>query len=157
MGTSTPRSCRHSLLAYVENERLGVATAGGVYMFPGAETGLIPDVCFYTAERDAPAPDKGKPNPLRARRCYRGRLPLSTRGRHGREGPRVPARRGAPCAGGLNIDLWRAGVRTSPMRTLGLSETLDGEDVVADFSYAVSALFTNPLRQAPRAEPPEPA
>ena len=53
--------------------------------------------------------------------------------------------------------VWRAAVLTGPARTLGLSDTLDGEDMVVGFSYAVSVLFANPLRQEPRAEPLEPA
>jgi len=57
----------------------------------------------------------------------------------------------------LHIDIWRAGVLTGPARTLGPSDTLDGEDVVVGFSYAVSVLFANPLRQEPGAEPSEPA
>src|ERR1051326_5401763 len=45
------------LLSYAESRRLGVVTgADGVYRFPGAETGLLPDVGFYTAEREPQSP-----------------------------------------------------------------------------------------------------
>lgn len=40
------------LLDYVEAQALGVVTAAdGVYTFPGAETGLIPDVGYYVAAK----------------------------------------------------------------------------------------------------------
>src|SRR5579862_8054054 len=40
-----------TLLIYVRPRRLGRVTgADGVYRFPGAETGLIPDVGFYGAQ-----------------------------------------------------------------------------------------------------------
>lgn len=45
--------------------RPGIVTgADGVYKFSGAETGLIPDVAFYLAERDAAIVDKDKPIPF---------------------------------------------------------------------------------------------
>ena len=41
-----------ALLTFVRPRILGVVTgADGVYKFPGAETGLLPDVGFYRAER----------------------------------------------------------------------------------------------------------
>jgi Uma2 family endonuclease len=53
------------LRAYIRPRRLGGVTgADGVYKFPGAETGLLPDAGFYTAERDAEAPDDAKPIPF---------------------------------------------------------------------------------------------
>lgn len=52
----------------------------------------------------------------------------------------------------LHIDIWRSAVLAGPVRTLGPSDTLDGEDVVPGFSYAVSELFANPLRLEPEAE-----
>ncbi len=56
-----------ALITYVEEHGLGIVTgADGVYKFPSAETGLIPDVGFYTAERDATIPesDDNKPIPF---------------------------------------------------------------------------------------------
>src|SRR4030088_49249 len=53
------------LLVFVETHRLGAVTgADGVYRFPGAETGLIPDVGFYVAARRAQILDKTKPIPF---------------------------------------------------------------------------------------------
>lgn len=53
------------LLGYVEPRRLGVVTgADGVYRFPGAETGLLPDVGFYLAERLPLITDEDKPIPF---------------------------------------------------------------------------------------------
>src|SRR5450755_12937 len=53
------------LFNFVFPRRLGIVTgADGVYKFPGAETGLIPDVGFYRAERDATIADKDKPIPF---------------------------------------------------------------------------------------------
>ncbi len=44
---------------YVRPRRLGRVTgADGVYKFPGAETGLIPDVGFYVAARRALVTDR---------------------------------------------------------------------------------------------------
>src|SRR5690348_16726419 len=48
-----------ALGAFVYARRLGIVTpADGVYKFPGAETGLLPDVGFYTAAREATIPDE---------------------------------------------------------------------------------------------------
>lgn len=53
------------LFNFVFPRRLGIVTgADGVYKFPGAETGLIPNVAFYRAERDASILDKDKPIPF---------------------------------------------------------------------------------------------
>ena len=53
------------LLGYVEPRRLGVVTgADGVYRLAGAETGLIPDVGFYLAERLPLITDEDKPIPF---------------------------------------------------------------------------------------------
>ena len=150
------------LLTYVECERLGVVTAAdGVYMFPGAETGLIPDVGFYTAARDALAPDDSRPIPFAPDLAIEVASP-SQNGADMAAKARVFLRGGARLVWviwpqSLHIDIWRAGVLTGPARTLGPSDTLDGEDVVVGFSYAVSVLFANPLRQEPGAEPSEPA
>ena len=53
------------LSAFARPRRMGVVTgADGVYKFPGAETGLLPDVGFYIAERDALIVDEDKPIPF---------------------------------------------------------------------------------------------
>jgi len=51
--------------AYADACDLGVATgADGVYTFPGAETGMIPDVGYYRAERLSLITDEDKPIPF---------------------------------------------------------------------------------------------
>jgi hypothetical protein len=37
-------------------------------------------------------------------------------------------------------------VLTGPAATLGINDTLDDEDVVSGFHYAVAELFADPLR-----------
>jgi len=50
---------------FVAPRRLGRLTgADGVYKFPGAETGLLPDVGFYAAEKRALIVDRSKPIPF---------------------------------------------------------------------------------------------
>ena len=47
--------------------------------------------------------------------------------------------------GRQQIDVWRAGRSVSPATVLGAGDTLDGEDVVTGFSYAVAEVFADPL------------
>jgi len=54
-----------ALRSFAQPRRLGVATpADVVYRFLGAETGLIPDVGYYVAERRALVTDRRKPIPF---------------------------------------------------------------------------------------------
>src|SRR5579872_1051275 len=54
-----------ALGSFVQPRRLGRLTgADGVYKFPQAETGIIPDVGFYRAERRALITDRSKPIPF---------------------------------------------------------------------------------------------
>ncbi len=54
-----------ALNVFVLPRRLGRVTgADGVYKFPGAETGLLPDVGYYIAERRALIEDRKKPIPF---------------------------------------------------------------------------------------------
>src|SRR5437016_2021197 len=54
-----------ALNAHVRPRRFGVVTgADGVYKFPGAETGLLPDVGFYAAEHRELIVDRTKPIPF---------------------------------------------------------------------------------------------
>jgi Uma2 family endonuclease len=142
------------LLDYVESHRLGVITgADGVYTFPGAETGLIPDVGFYTADRDVLAPDDTKPIPFAPDLAVEVASPSQG-------GPELAAKARVYLRAGtrlvwvvwprsLHLDIWHHDVLTGPVRSLGPSDALDGEDVVPGFSYAIAALFANPLRQVP--------
>jgi Uma2 family endonuclease len=144
--------------AYVDEHRLGVATgADGVYKFPGAETGLIPDVGFYTADRDALAPDDNKPIPFAPDLAVEVASP-SQDGVEMAAKARVYLRAGARLVWviwpqSLHIDIWHQDVLTGPVRSLGLSDTLEGEDLIPGFSYAVAALFANPLAPEARQEP----
>src|SRR5437588_6878206 len=53
------------LRAFVRPRRLGAVTgADGVYTFPTAETGLVPDAGFYVAARRALVVDRRKPLPF---------------------------------------------------------------------------------------------
>ncbi len=141
------------LLVYVETRRLGVVTgADGVYKFPGAETGLIPDVGFYIAERDADAPDDAKPIPFAPDLAVEVASPeqspdamaAKTR-KYLRAGTRV-VWVAWPQSG--HVDVWHQEVLTGPVRALTTSDSLDGEDVVPGFSYPVAELFRDPLRPA---------
>jgi len=140
------------LIAYVEEHNLGVATgADGVYTFPGAETGLLPDVGFYVAARDALVEDEDKPIPFAPDLAAEVVSPsqdasdMAAKVRiYLRGGTRLawvlwPARR--------EVDVWRPKdlrPRYQDMRPstrLRLGDALDGEDVVLGFSYLLADLF----------------
>lgn len=139
---------------YVDASRLGVVTgADGVYKFPGAETGLISDVGFYSAARDALVVDDEKPIPFEPDLAAEVASP-SQSVREMAAKARVYLRAGTrlvwviwPQSG--HIDIWRADVLTGPVQSLGLSDTLEGADVVPGFSYAVADLFADPLHPEP--------
>jgi hypothetical protein len=60
-----------------------VTGADGVYRFPGSETGLLPDVGFYSAARFSLIVDRDKHIPL-APELAEGRLAVPGRRRDGR-------------------------------------------------------------------------
>jgi len=140
-----------ALTAYARPRRLGVITgADGVYHFPGAETGLIPDLGFYLAERDALIEDDTKPIPfapdLAVEVASPSQLPAAMAAK-----ARVYLRAGTrlvwviwPRSG--HIDLWHRDILTGPASVLTLGGTIEGEDVVPGFSYPVDDLFLDPLR-----------
>lgn len=138
------------LEAYASNHRLGVVTgADGVYKFPGAETGLLPDVGFYGAERDVQAPDDTKPIPFAPDLAVEVVSPDQSA-----DAMAAKARKYLRAGSRLvwvvwpqakHIDVWHAGVLTAPVRVLGMGDSLDGEDVVPGFSYTLAALFRDPL------------
>ena len=138
------------LLVFVETHRLGRVTgADGVYRFPGAETGLVPDVGFYIAERRSLILDKTKHIPLAPDLAVEVASPDQP--------PRslaAKARRYLGAGARLvwvvwpqseHIDVWRAGVLTGAVRALTVNDSLDGEDVIPGFSYPVAELFRDPL------------
>ncbi len=142
----------------VRTRRLGVATpVDGVYKFPGAETGLIPDAGYYVAARLAFYPDQSKPAPfapdLAAEVASPDQTPADMAAKvhhylHG--GTRLvwvlwPERHEA--------DVWRpADLRPHyqdmrPSTTLNASAgaVLEGEDVVPGFTLPLADAFAGPF------------
>jgi Uma2 family endonuclease len=140
--------------AYVRPRRLGVATgADGVYKFPGAETGLIPDAGFYAAEKLALIVDTTKPIPFAPDLAAEVASPsqnadeMAAKARlYLRAGTRLvwivwPQSR--------HIDVWIPDVLTGPVEALTINDALDGKDVIPGFIYPASDLFADPLREEP--------
>jgi len=138
------------LRVYVRPRRLGVATgADGVYKFPGAETGLVPDAGFYIAARRALIVDRTKPIPFAPDLAVEVASPSQKQGDmdakariYLRGGTRLvwvvwPAR--------AQVDVWRPDNLDYPATTLDMGDALDGEDVVAGFAYPVADIFADPL------------
>lgn len=140
------------LFAFVRPRRLGRVTgADGVYKFPGAETGLLPDVGFYGASLFPRVVDRRKPIPFAPELAAEVASPeqstddMAAKARrylHG--GTRLvwviwPEQR---C-----VDVWRPGdlrPRHRDMRpsvTLRESDSLSGEGVVPGFSHPVADIF----------------
>lgn len=144
------------LLDYIEGHGLGAVTAAdGVYHFSGAETGLLPDVGFYSAARFPLIVDDDKPLPFAPDLAVQIASPSQ-------DADQLAAKARVYLGGGTrlvwvvwprsaHVDVWHGGVLTGPVATLRMTDWLDGEDVVPGFSYAVAALFVNP----PAAQGPE--
>jgi Uma2 family endonuclease len=139
-----------ALIAFARPRRLGRVTgADGVYRFPGAETGLIPDVGFYTAEHAALISDRRKPIPFAPDLAIEVASPEQSPA-----GLAAKARLYLAAGTRLvwvlwpssqHIDVWRLGRAEGPAVTLNTSDTLDGEDVLPGFAYPVAAVFADPL------------
>lgn len=130
--------------------RLGILTpADGVYKFTGAETGLLPDVGFYVAERDALIRDKDKPIPFTPDLAIEVALPsqdasdTSAKARTYLDGGTRLVWIVWPLSG--HIDVWHPDDKTGSVDTLNMSDTLDGEDVIPGFLYPVAGVFADPL------------
>ncbi len=134
----------------VRPRRLGRVTgADGVYKFPGAETGLLPDVGFIEASKVALIADRRKPIPFAPDLAVEVASPdqkpddMAAKARTYLDGGAClvwivwPDRQ--------QIDVWRAGRTVGPAATLHASDTLDGEDVVPGFVYPVASVFADPL------------
>lgn len=132
---------------YVEDHDLGVVTgADGVYDFESRgqmNTGLIPDVGFYYGRRRPLVnPDKAMPfapdlavevvSPSQGRREFAAKARRYLAGGTALVWVIWPKTR--------TVDVWRVGDR-QPSTTLGLGDSLDGEDVIPGFTYPLSALF----------------
>jgi Uma2 family endonuclease len=136
------------LLVYVEDHGLGTVTgADGVYDFESTgqkDTGLIPDVGFYTAARE-PLVKPNEALPFAPDLAVEVVSPTqNARG--------IAAKVQRYLAGGTSlvwvvwpdlhtIDVWRCLPTQHPFASLSGGDMLDGEDVVPGFTYSVSALF----------------
>lgn len=148
-----------ALYSYVRPRRLGLVTgADGVYRFPGAETGLIPDVGFYRAERRAQVTDRRKPIPFAPDLAVEVASP-------DQRPDEMAAKARLYLSGGTrlvwvlwpssqHVDVWRAGRLDGPAVSLNTSDALDGEDVIPGFTYPVADTFADPLDDV--VEQPEP-
>ena len=135
---------------FVVPRRLGRLTgADGVYKFPGAETGLLPDVGFYAAEKRALIVDRAKPIPFAPDLAVEVASPsqdaddLAAKARTYLHGGTRLVWVLWPQSG--HIDVWRPGNLAAPATTLHAGDTLDGEDVIPGFRHPVAAVFADPL------------
>ena len=142
------------LLDYVEAQALGAVTAAdGVYKFPGAETGLIPDVGYYVAAKATLIEDDDKPIPFAPDLAIEVASPSQDAGDMAAKA-RVYLNAGTRLVWvvwphGSHIDVWRVGDQRVPSATLGRGDLLDGEDVVPGFAYPVVGIFADPLAPSP--------
>ena len=135
---------------HVVPRRLGRLTgADGVYKVPGAETGLLPDVGFYVAEKRALIVDRSRPIPFAPDLAVEVVSPSQ-------DASAMAAKARTYLQGGTSlvwvlwprsehIDVWRAGQLATPATTLHSGDTLEGEGVLPGFSYPVAAVFADPL------------
>jgi len=138
------------LRIYNRAHRLGVVTGpDGVYKFPGAETGLLPDVGYYAAEKRARIMDRSKPIPFAPDLAVEVASPsqdasvMATKARTYLGGGTALVWVVWPQSG--HIDVWRAGQLAAPALTLHNGDRLDGEAILPGFSYSVADVFADPL------------
>ena len=140
-----------ALLTFARPRRLGAVTgADGVYKFPGAETGLLPDVGFYAAGRVALILDEDKPIPFAPDLAVEVASPSQSAEDMAAKA-RLYLKGGTRLVWivwphGSHIDVWRAAQPSRMAGTLHLDDTLSGEDVVPGFSHPVADIFADPLR-----------
>lgn len=133
---------------YIDAHGLGQTTPHyAVYDFEHSgqpNTGLLPDIGFYYAAREAFVVDD-RPYPFAPDLAVEIASPLQTR-----EAMTAKARR--YLAGGTalvwvvwpdarTVDVWHPTNALRPIKTLGAGDTLDDEDVVGGFTYPVADLF----------------
>jgi Uma2 family endonuclease len=137
-----------ALDAHVEIHRLGQVTPpDAVYDFEHTgqpNTGLLPDIGFYYADRETLVMDD-QPYPFAPDLAVEIASPSQKQ-----EDLDAKARR--YLAGGTSlvwvvwpearvVDVWRAAERLRPSTSLGVSDVLDGENVVSGFTYPIADLF----------------
>jgi len=139
-----------ALGSFVVPRRLGRLTgADGVYKFPGAETGLLPDVGYYAAEKRALIADRSKPIPFAPDLAVEVASPSQDAGD-------MAAKARTYLQGGTSlvwvlwprsehIDVCRAGNLAAPATALHSGDLLDGETVMPGFTYPVADVFADPL------------
>jgi Uma2 family endonuclease len=141
-----------ALTTFIRPRRLGLVTgADGVYRFPGAETGLLPDVGFYTAARDATIPDEDEDKPI----PFAPDLAVEVAS-PSQDADDLAAKVRLYLRGGTrlvwvvwpqaqHIDVWRPDRLDRPTATLNVGDTLEGDEVLPGFTYAVADVFADPL------------
>jgi Uma2 family endonuclease len=135
---------------FVRPRRLGRVTgADGVYRFVGAETGLVPDIGFYSVERRALVADRRKFIPFAPDLAVEVASPNQRRNEMAAKA-RVYLRGGTRLVwmiwpGRQQIDVWRQEQTSGPIATLGSGDLLDGEDIIPGFTYPVADVFADPL------------
>jgi Uma2 family endonuclease len=139
-----------ALRSFVQPLRLGIVTpADGVYKFPGAETGLLPDVGFYLADREALIVDDEKPIPFAPDLAVEVASPSQDA-----DDLAAKARIYLRCGTRLvwvvwpqaqHIDVWHAERPDRPTATLNIGDALEGEELLPGFTYPVVAVFADPL------------
>jgi len=139
-----------ALTNFVRPRRLGIVTgADGVYTFPHAETGLLPDVGFYVAEKRAFIVDRSKPIPFAPDLAVEVASPSQ-------DADDMAAKARTYLHGGARLvwvlwpqaqhaDIWRPTTLDRPAATLNVGDALDGEDVIPGFTYPVADVFADPL------------
>ena len=139
-----------TLTTFIQPRRLGIVTgADGVYKFPGAETGLLPDVGFFGADKRALIVDRSRPIPFAPDLAVEVASPDQT-------ADEMAAKARIYLSGGTrrvwvvwpqaqHIDVWCPDHTEGPAATLNMRETLDGDDVLPGFTYPVAAVFADPL------------
>jgi Uma2 family endonuclease len=133
------------LNVFVRPRRLGrVTSSDGVYKFPGAQTGLLPDVGFYGAALFPRVTDRSKPIPFAPELAVEVASP-------DQDASAMAAKALRYLQGGTRlvwvvwpdrqqVDVWHPG-DAKPSATLRSGDVLDGEDVVPGFSHPVADIF----------------
>ena len=138
------------LRAYARPHRLGVVTgADGMYKFPGAETGLIPDVGYYTAERISLITDEDKPLPFAPDLAVEVASPSQDAAEMAAKAR--PYLRGGPrlvwvvWPQSAHIDVGHPATLAGPSGALVAGQSLEGEGLIPGFSYPLAKLFAPAL------------